>query len=47
MSSITKEKYLKLKDQLIELRNEYKKLVSTSIEDMWKADLTDLLKALK
>lgn len=47
MSSITKERYLKLKDQLIELRNEYKKLVSTSIEDMWKQDLTDLLKALK
>ena len=47
MSSITKEKYLKLRDQLIELKNEYKKLIDTSIENMWKNDLSDLLREFK
>ena len=47
MHSITKEKYLKLKEQLLELKENYKILLNTSIEQMWKNDLVELLKSLK
>jgi DNA topoisomerase-2 len=47
MSSITKEKYVKLKEQLIEMKNEYKRLFNSTIEDLWKSDLTELLKEYK
>lgn len=47
MNSITKEKYLKLREQLLNMKNEYKELISITIEDMWKKDLADLLKEFK
>lgn len=47
MHSITKEKYIKLKEQLLVLKDEYKKLIETSIEQMWKNDLVELLQSLK
>jgi DNA topoisomerase-2 len=47
MSSITKEKYMKMKEQLLELKNQYKDLVAISVEDMWKKDLKELMLELK
>jgi len=47
MSFITKEKYIKMKEQLIELKNQYKDLVAMSVENMWKKDLKELMLELK
>lgn len=45
--SITKEKYLKLKDQLLSLKSEYNELINLSVEQMWKNDLVKLLMEFK
>jgi hypothetical protein len=40
MSSITKEKYLKLKENLKELKTEYDTMKKISVEEMWENDLS-------
>lgn len=44
MSSITKEKYMKLKETIKNLKAELDTIKSLTIEDMWKTDLTELAK---
>ena len=43
---ITKERYLKLKESLKELKEKYDKIKAKSIEQFWEDDLTELLKNL-
>jgi DNA topoisomerase-2 len=45
--SITREKYEELKIEIKKLKDEYSKLKSTTIEQMWLGDLINLQKVLK
>jgi DNA topoisomerase-2 len=47
MISITKERYMKLKETLKELKTELVKIKSTTPEEMWQNDLTEFLKYFK
>lgn len=47
MSSITKEKYLKLKENLKELKTEFNEIKEITIEQMWENDLTLFEKQFK
>ena len=46
MSSITKEKYTKLKEDIKKLKEEYDMLKKISVEEMWINDLIELEKEL-
>lgn len=47
LSSITKQKFNKLKDQIKNLKDQISQLKNTSIEDMWKNDLIKLKSIFK